>query len=649
MLWWLVQNTITVAGLALVVALICRAARLSPAARHVLWLVILLKFLTPPLVHWPWEPHGSWAAWNRGHHRTDAEDSPVPRPDPSQLVSETGGDWPVYDGPPDRGELQTTLGFEAPELGTVASQAAKLSTESLAPVDHRQDQGASLASGIQGRFNGRSWLRMLLSIWVLGGVLAVLRLVRKLIRFRRLLGCAQDPPQWLRWEAFRLSRTLGVEPPLTLVVSGICSPMLWCLGHPRLLWPRSLVEGVDPEEWRGVVAHELAHLRRRDHWICWLELVAELIWWWNPLFWYVRRQLDENAELACDAWVLWAVPEGRRAYAEALVQVSQVLSQTAAPAPALGMGTGAQNAFRRRLTMILCERVARKSSLGVWIGAGLLGMAALPAWSPGEDPPAPPAAAAAVSASTEPSPPAVAGAQAPATPAVPAATALPIQPIPNQPRLPEALPAAPASPVPVVNAGPVDAPGDQDGRIRQLEAKLEALLQEVRALRSGTPEQAYGSGGGVSMRRPIGVPGRSPGGADSDSGRAGTGASGRIGSGGYGAVTGAGGAAMTAPNVASARKTSPAQALYVHDHSISADADVETLIRAKYELPRAKAEALVAFLGEHVNAEIDAKVDGDQVIITATPDVQRNIGQLIAFMQGKPSAEPRSTRSRISR
>jgi len=50
----------------------------------------------------------------------------------------------------------------------------------------------------------------------------------------------------------------------------------------------------------GLIVHELAHVRRRDHWVGWLELLTGLLWWWNPLYWYARHQLRENAELACD-------------------------------------------------------------------------------------------------------------------------------------------------------------------------------------------------------------------------------------------------------------------------------------------------------------------------------------------------------------
>src|SRR5436305_7327966 len=54
MLWWTFQNAIVTALMAALVWLAARPLRLSPAARHALWLLVLLKFLTPPLVAWPW-------------------------------------------------------------------------------------------------------------------------------------------------------------------------------------------------------------------------------------------------------------------------------------------------------------------------------------------------------------------------------------------------------------------------------------------------------------------------------------------------------------------------------------------------------------------------------------------------------------------
>ena len=55
-IWWLIETTLTVAVLAAVVTAACHVLRCSPAVRHALWLVVLLKLLLPPLVPCPWSP-----------------------------------------------------------------------------------------------------------------------------------------------------------------------------------------------------------------------------------------------------------------------------------------------------------------------------------------------------------------------------------------------------------------------------------------------------------------------------------------------------------------------------------------------------------------------------------------------------------------
>ena len=58
-----------------------------------------------------------------------------------------------------------------------------------------------------------------------------------------------------------------------------------------------------------ILAHELAHLRRRDHWVRAVELIVSTVYWWNPLVWVIRRQIHQAEDLCCDAWVRWAFPE----------------------------------------------------------------------------------------------------------------------------------------------------------------------------------------------------------------------------------------------------------------------------------------------------------------------------------------------------
>ena len=216
--------------------------------------------------------------------------------------------------------------------------------------------------------------------WLFGTILMGTGQAWRIIRFRGRLRAAVPAPENLVEEALRIGRCLGVRVPELLVVPELGTPLLWCLGRPRLLVPASLVKTLGRDRWRGILTHEMAHIRRGDHWVSRLELAAGLIWWWNPVYWLARNRLAALAELACDAWVVSTLPNDRLAYAEALFNICSTLSKVKAPAPALG-AAGSGRFFERRLTMILHGHVPCRLSPLALLTACLLALFALPSWS----------------------------------------------------------------------------------------------------------------------------------------------------------------------------------------------------------------------------------------------------------------------------
>ena len=125
-----------------------------------------------------------------------------------------------------------------------------------------------------------------------------------------------------------LAERLGLRHcPRVWVVPAPISPLLWALvGEPRLLVPASLLERLTEEQWDTLLAHELAHLRRRDHWVRILELACLGLYWWHPAVWWARCRLREVEEQCCDAWVVWALPGAVETYATAPVEAVTYLS-----------------------------------------------------------------------------------------------------------------------------------------------------------------------------------------------------------------------------------------------------------------------------------------------------------------------------------
>lgn len=70
------------------------------------------------------------------------------------------------------------------------------------------------------------------------------------------------------------------------------------------------------------------------------------------------------------------------------------------------------------------------------------------------------------------------------------------------------------------------------------------------------------------------------------------------------------------------------------------DGGVVNLTRASYQMPAANAKALNEFLTSHVKASVmETRVEGDKITVTTTPEAQQTIGALVALMLGKAPAK----------
>jgi len=345
MSWWLLQSLLVAVVLTALVQIACRWGRIGPVGRHALWVVVLVKLLTPPLVVWP------WAVPHLGIFGTQSPES-----------SKSPG------SPEIRASLSGPIGLSASDdAGSLADGDAV----SLAD-DTKSDSLASDERGL-------STTSLLLLVWIAGAAIFALAQIALIVRVVMKLRRARAADADLADRVERLAQRLRMSPIPIRVIPAIASPFIWSGRRPLLLWPRDLPANLSATCLDGLVIHELAHVKRRDHWVGWLELFAGCVWWWNPLFWYVRAQLREQAELACDAWVVNVLPQGRRAYAEALLAVCDNFARGTAPLPVLGVGASSRQALERRLTMIMRGRVPFRLSRVGYLSIALVAVAALPA------------------------------------------------------------------------------------------------------------------------------------------------------------------------------------------------------------------------------------------------------------------------------
>jgi len=399
-LWWLAENCLVVAAMVVVVSVACRFLRNRPAVQHALWLLVLVKFITPPIVTWPWsagdvrdrvtqlmapadrEPElapatmrGSTASDTIPHLTVPTVDNePLTSAEPVDMAG--FADWPdMIDTLPGEESypLEVDTGREPPPSVAATAEPVQDSIPAAAEPTRKRSLSPVLTEA------RRLVPPVIFAVWLVGCVLAIAIQLRRIARHGRVVSRARPAPSSLVEEITGVARKLSMRPLPTVVAREIAAPFVWCLGWLRMIWPEALTGGEHLARSRGIIAHELAHVRRRDHWVAWLELAAGMIWWWNPLFWFVRRRLRESAEMACDAIAL-AAYDDRRAYAEMFLELS-LQCKTGAPAPVLGVGSGTPSRFERRLSMILSDRVTGKASLGGLLLVAVLAALAIPGWS----------------------------------------------------------------------------------------------------------------------------------------------------------------------------------------------------------------------------------------------------------------------------
>ena len=96
----------------------------------------------------------------------------------------------------------------------------------------------------------------------------------------------------------------------------VSSPFVLGILKPRIYLPYAM----DGKNLSHVVAHEKAHIRRKDHWWKPLGFLLLTVYWFNPLMWVAYVLLCRDIELACDEKVIAELGNEQRAdYTQALV------------------------------------------------------------------------------------------------------------------------------------------------------------------------------------------------------------------------------------------------------------------------------------------------------------------------------------------
>jgi beta-lactamase regulating signal transducer with metallopeptidase domain len=262
------------------------------------------------------------------------------------------------------------LSMPAPPVIVPTEMAAPVATGTLAApvVDAGVAFGSWLASAAPTLFIG---------VWLAGSLVMFVASTQRIVRFGRLLrrSCRPAPPRVQRLaEAVAFELDMRTVPKVHVSAARLAPMTWWSGGRVRVVLPRALRNEVDDAQLRWILAHELAHIKRRDHVVRWLEWLASITFWWNPVVWWARRNLRRDEEDACDALVLEHLQGPPRAYARTLLTVVEVMAAPDGSAPALATGIDAARSLEHRFTRIISPGRDHRAPRAVAVGSVAVAM-----------------------------------------------------------------------------------------------------------------------------------------------------------------------------------------------------------------------------------------------------------------------------------
>jgi beta-lactamase regulating signal transducer with metallopeptidase domain len=336
--WEIIASNAVVATILAIGAMLLSRIWKNAAAVHVLWVVVLLKLFTPPLI--TTEP-----------------------PFPSTFSPSAASADPN----------EKTLNWPARNEAAQTALVAKTNSRGAIAAANQQRT-------LWNRFTETAGLKP----WSLSTILGVIwicgvccRAVGCAVRIRRFASVIRDfeaAPPAIRTRVMQLSSRLGLwRVPDVLMTSHALPPLVWSIGlFPRVILPSELFARLSSEAQGTILAHELFHVRRGDHLVRLLELAATTVFWWHPVVWWASWQLRELEEQCCDGRVLELLPHQPRTYAAALVDTLEFLAERPRIHVPLRTAIYSTGSLSRRIRMMTQSRTNRLSALSATLVAGLV-------------------------------------------------------------------------------------------------------------------------------------------------------------------------------------------------------------------------------------------------------------------------------------
>lgn len=284
--------------------------------------------------------------------------------------------------PPEQwqGILREPRSIAAPKAIATRPAAADI-VASVAPAPLPAAENESPSPVLDGTAaSSTSPIAWLIAAWsLIGGAMLARYLVQRHKVLRRIgpRRPVNEPVVVAMLETLRHIGKVNLPVQLT-AAAGLTSPV--ALGRSEIALPDAALTQLDREQQRSMLAHELAHLVRRDpSWLA-TACVIERLFFLQPLNRLARIRMQEAAELLCDDWAVHRTGSGF-SLASCLVKVAEWVDTPPHPVPLAGMAEQ-RSQLVTRIHRLIEGRPMTTAPRSLWFAAGaiaLLGVTAVAA------------------------------------------------------------------------------------------------------------------------------------------------------------------------------------------------------------------------------------------------------------------------------
>jgi len=229
----------------------------------------------------------------------------------------------IHDSP--SAPLLTSAEIAAPHASTPAASPANLQLAPTPPIaiptttDRINSLLRSIVLALQ---PATPWIAclwasgiLLIGIWHTGGWIAM----------RRMSILALSPvDSQVNAIYTRIAQRLKLTRTIRVFQSALVeTPVVIGWLRPMILFPAVVLTGLTPAQLEAILAHEIAHIRRRDYIVNLLQVIAETLMFYHPAAWRISRCIRLEREQCCDD-IAVAICGDRYEYAQSLAALEEV-------------------------------------------------------------------------------------------------------------------------------------------------------------------------------------------------------------------------------------------------------------------------------------------------------------------------------------